>query len=441
VQGHLLATLLVYLTAGHANAEQVSSLDTQPGPSNVRVIKADNSYQLLVDGKPFYVKGAGLEFGNQEALARNGGNSFRTWRTDNGRETGQAVLDRAQANGLYVTMGLRVASERGGFDYDDPVQVARQLERIKAEILLYKDHPALLMWAIGNELNLGAVNPKVWDAVNQISEMIHQLDPNHPTMTNLAGLNPELAAQLKSRASSLNLIGIQLYGDIARHPEILRQSDWTGPYIVTEWGPTGHWEVARTDWGAPIEDDSSQKAVLLNQRYRQYILNDQRQCLGSYVFLWGQKQERTPTWYSLFLESGESTAAVDSMHQLWTGTWPANQSPAISELQIDSRQANSNVKLDAGKIYNARIHAVDVDQDPLTFRWLVMQESSAKSVGGDYEDAPAIITSEITDLGNGSIQFKAPTIVGNFRLFVYVYDGKGHAGHANIPFQVSGLKH
>ncbi len=441
MQGFILATLLVYLTAGHVHAEQDRLLGAQPGPSNVRVLKAGNSYQLLVDGKPFYVKGAGLEFGNQEALARQGGNSFRTWRTDNGLETGQAVLDRAQANGLYVTMGLHVAGERGGFDYDDPLQVALQLERIKTEILLYKDHPALLMWAIGNELNLGADNPKVWDAVNQISEMIHQLDPNHPTMTNLAGFNPELAAQLKSRAGSLDLIGIQLYGDIARLPEILRQSNWTGPYLVTEWGPTGHWEIAVTDWGAPIEDNSSQKAYLLGERYRNYILNDQRQCLGSYVFLWGQKQERTPTWYSLFLESGESTASVDTMHQLWTGTRPANQSPAISELQIDSRQANSNVKLDAGKIYNARIHALDADQDSLTFRWLVMQESSAKSVGGDYEDAPAIITSEITDLGNGHIQFKAPTIVGNFRLFVYVYDGKGHAGHANIPFQVSGLKY
>ena len=29
----------------------------------------------------------------------------------------------------------------------------------------------MLIWAIGNELNLRATNPKVWDAVNDISKM------------------------------------------------------------------------------------------------------------------------------------------------------------------------------------------------------------------------------------------------------------------------------
>ena len=42
-------------------------------------------YQLFVDGEPFYINGAGLEFGDVEALAEHGANSFRTWRTDNGR--------------------------------------------------------------------------------------------------------------------------------------------------------------------------------------------------------------------------------------------------------------------------------------------------------------------------------------------------------------------
>jgi hypothetical protein len=432
----LISILLACLGAGHASAEPNGPLPAQQGPAQVRVLKAGDSYQLLVDGKPFYVKGAGLEFGSQEALARHGGNSFRTWRTDNGRETGQAVLDRAQANGLYVTMGLRVASERGGFDYDDPKQVAEQLERIKAEVLLYKDHPALLMWAIGNELNLGADNPKVWDAVNQISEMIHQIDPNHPTMTNLAGLNPELAAQLKSRAGSLDLIGIQLYGDIARLPEILCQSNWTGPYLVTEWGPTGHWEVAVTDWGAPIENDSTEKADAIRRRYHGMCAEDGGQCLGSYIFLWGQKQERTPTWYGLFLDTGEETAAVDSMHYLWKGTWPENRSPEIRTLTFDERTEVQNIRLQPDHAYSAELSAGDPDGDALSYRWKIMQESGARSIGGDREDVPAELDMRIESQAEGRIRLKAPSKPGNYRLFVYVYDGRGHAAHANMPFQV-----
>ena len=133
-----------------------------------------------------------------EALAAHGANSFRTWRTDNGQQSGQEVLDAAHAHGLMVTMGLEIARERAGegrgvfgFDYDDPEAVTAQLERVRAEVMAYKDHPALLMWGIGNELNLGAENPAVWDAVNGISEMIHEVDGNHPTTTMLAGIGPE----------------------------------------------------------------------------------------------------------------------------------------------------------------------------------------------------------------------------------------------------------
>ena len=76
-----------------------------------------------------------------------------------------------------VCMGLDVARERHGFDYSDKQAVAQQLAAIEQDILALKDHPALLMWGIGNELNLRHSNPKVWNAVDDISKMIHRLDP------------------------------------------------------------------------------------------------------------------------------------------------------------------------------------------------------------------------------------------------------------------------
>jgi len=36
-------------------------------------------HRLYLNNNEFYVNGAGLEFGNIEALAEYGGNSFRTW--------------------------------------------------------------------------------------------------------------------------------------------------------------------------------------------------------------------------------------------------------------------------------------------------------------------------------------------------------------------------
>lgn len=418
-------------------ATQMALAGAQAAPADVRVVYVDGRYQLRVNDQPFRVQGAGVEAGSLEQLAAHGGNALRTWRTENGVESGAALLDRAQAHGLMVAMGIEIGRERRGFDYDDPSAVARQFARVRAEVLRYKDHPALLMWVVGNELNLKSRNPKVWNAVDKIARWIHEVDPHHPVMTTVAGFDTELGDLLRARAPALDLIGIQLYGDIENLPEKLRAAAWTGPYIVTEWGPTGHWEVPTTAWGAPIEDDSTRKAQLLVDRYQRFIAADQRQCLGSFVFLWGQKQERTPTWYGLFLRSGEATAGVDAMHFLWTGAWPGNQSPTITPIRIDGRGADSSVQLVPGQSQVAMVAAADPDGDALRYQWSILHESAAITIGGDDEEVPDAVSASIIELADGSIRFEAPTKSGAYRLLVSVHDGHGHAAYANFPFAVA----
>jgi len=406
------------------------------GPVKVQILQTNGGYELYVDARPFYIKGAGLEIGDQEKLAEHGGNSIRTWRTENGRMSGQQILDRALTNGLYVAMGLEVGRERQGFDYDDPTAVARQLEELKQEVMRYKDHPALIIWVIGNELNLNAKNPKVWDAVNDISKMIHQIDPNHLTTTPLAGFNQEVVQQVEARAPDLDLLSFQMYGDIVNLPRYLRESDWNGPYMVTEWGATGHWEVGKTGWGAPIENDSTKKANLYKERFEKVIAADRKRCVGSYVFLWGHKQERTPTWYGMFLESGEETAAVDVMQYVWTGAWPAIRSPQLQGAWLDGKTAYQNIHLKPGQSYAARVQATDDNPKALTFVWDVMAESTDLQTGGDFESKPQSLPDLIQAASDNAITLKAPAKPGAYRLFAYVYDGKGHAAHVNIPFYV-----
>ncbi|MDB6068004.1 MAG: beta-galactosidase [Pedosphaera sp.] len=411
---------------------QTASDGAAASPVKVELHKVGDGYQLSVDHKPFYIKGAGLEFGNQEKLAEHGGNSFRTWRTDNG----QRVLDRALKNHLYVTLGLDVARERHHFDYNDKEAVAKQLETIKAQVLKFKDHPALIIWDIGNELNLEGSNPKVWDAVNDISKMIHQVDTNHLTTTSLAGIGKDLVAQIKTRAPDLDLLSVQMYADIVNLPRYLRETGWDGPYIITEWGATGHWEVAKTGWGAPIENNSTVKADAYQKRYETVIATDRKQCLGSYVFLWGQKQERTPTWYGMFLASGEETATIDALHYLWNGNWPANRSPRLEGAWLDGKTQGQSIHVKAGQSYTAKVAANDPDMDTLTYMWELMEESTDLKNGGDFEARPKSLAGLIQDPKLAEIQMEAPSKPGAYRLFVYAFDGKGHAAHANIPFYV-----
>jgi hypothetical protein len=404
------------------------------GPVKVEMMQTNGSYQLYVDHKPFYIKGAGLETGSQEELAAHGGNSFRTWGTDDRRTA--KLLDRALTNGLHVTLGLGLGLERQGFDYNDQAAVTRQCERVKQEVLKYKNHPALIIWAIGNELNLNAKNPKVWDAVNEISRMIHQVDPNHLTTTPLAGFERNVVQQVKERAPDLDLISFQMYGDIVNLPRYLRETGWSGPYLITEWGATGHWEVKKTGWGAPIEENSTAKANAYKRRFETVIGADRKQCVGSYVFLWGHKQERTPTWYGMFLESGEATPAVDVMQYLWTGTWPAIRSPQLDGAWLDGKTAYQNIHLNSGQSYPAKVQAVDYNGNALTFVWSVMKESTDLKTGGDAESKPESLSDLVQAAQGGQITLKAPIKPGAYRLFAYVYAGNGHAAHVNIPFYV-----
>lgn len=405
-------------------------------PVKVTLTNTKGKYQLFVNGEPFYIKGAGLEFGNIAAVAKHNGNSFRTWRTDNGKQTGKEVLDEAYKNGLMVTMGIEVARERHGFDYNDTVAVKKQLERIKKEVMALKDHPALLIWGIGNELNLRYTNPKVWDAVNDISKMIHEVDPNHLTTTMLAGISQNEIALIKERCSDIDILSVQMYGDLPNLPKLIREYGWEGPYIVTEWGATGHWEVPKTSWEAPIEENSTLKAANYLKRYKGGIEADSLQCIGSYVFLWGNKQERTPTWYGVYLEDGKETESVDVMHFVWNGKWPKNRTPQIVSYTINGKTAYENIMMDTGKPYTASLKISDFENDPINYTWEILPESVELSDGGDHEVRPKTVEFETVSQNNGQLTFKAPA-VGNYRLFVYADDGHGHAATANIPFKVN----
>ncbi|WP_339895859.1 glycoside hydrolase family 2 TIM barrel-domain containing protein [uncultured Algibacter sp.] len=404
--------------------------------AKVTINNTEGKYQLLVNNKPFYIKGAGLEFGNIPALAKHNGNSFRTWRTENGEQSGKEVLDEAQKYGLMVTMGIEVARERHGFDYNDDVAVKEQKERIRKEVLEFKDHPALLIWAIGNELNLRSTNPKVWDAVNDISKMIHEIDPNHPTTTTLAGGSQKVVNYIKERCPDVDILSIQLYGGIVELPKYLKLFDWTGPYMVTEWGATGHWEVPKTSWDVPIEENSTVKAANYLKRYKIAIESDTTQCLGSYVFLWGQKQERTPTWYGVFLEDGKETESVDVMHYIWNGEWPENRTPQIESFTINNKTAYDDVIVDSGKELVASIKIKDFEKDTMSYSWEVLHESTDLKDGGDKEERPNTVKIEIINNSKGNLQFKSPK-KGLYRLFVYADDGYDHAATANIPFRVN----
>ena len=134
-----------------------------------------------------------------DLLVAFGGNSIRIWGIDNAK----IIIDEAQKIGLTVMLGMWLQYERHGFDYNNKAKVAKKLAHFKSIIDQYKDHPALLMWGIGNEVDLLYSNTKVWDAVEEIAQYAHKVDPNHPTSTVTAGLDSLEVALIKEKVPKI----------------------------------------------------------------------------------------------------------------------------------------------------------------------------------------------------------------------------------------------
>ena len=148
---------------------------------NVRLIAKDGGFQLIRNGQPYFIKGVGGD-GSRKLLVHSGGNSFRTWGADNL----QQVLDEAQQLGLSVTVGFWLGHERHGFNYNDADQVAAQAEQVEKTVEKFKHHPAVLVWALGNEMEGSGDNAAIWLAVNHLAGIVKRSDANHPTMTVIA---------------------------------------------------------------------------------------------------------------------------------------------------------------------------------------------------------------------------------------------------------------
>lgn len=396
----------------------------------VRITEADGKFGLTVAGKPFFIRGA---VANEyfERIPLYGGNSVRTGTRD---------LDKMNALGLKVLVNLPAGAERNGFNYDDTAAVRLQKERILSIVMKAKEHPAILMWAIGNELDFIPptlpYNLRLWDAINDIARSIKQIDPDHPVMTVIGTSMIEKIAEIVKRCPDLDLLGINTYGDMYRIPDYLDKYGWKKPYIITEWGPDGYWETPKTEWKAPYEQTGLEKKQCYDMKYRKAVAGEAGRCLGEFVFYWsGSKQETTHTWFCMFDRKGNESPAVDVMYSHWLGKEPLNRAPVLDSMTITGFRGIRSIYLKPGMNYKAEAFATDSDRDDLTFSWEIRPEADYASYAGQGEKEPQPLEG-LESLKKRDITFLAPASVGAYRIFVYVYDGKGKFSTANLPFFV-----
>lgn len=401
-------------------------------PISVTNIVKSHEYEvgLTVDGEPYFVKGVN-GIGELELIAEAGGNSVRTYSPE--ALEGGLLLDQAEALGIKVIIGLWMNHESSKFTYaNNKDAVEAQYQRIIQEVEKYKSHPAVLGWAVGNEVdNSTSANMKaIYDAMNDIAAYIKVADPYHPTVAVLAGSSPMKIGQIRRFAQHIDIIGINTYSAIKNVTSNIL--GWKGPYMITEYALNQPMETKlKTAWGAIIEPNSIEKANLYYQRYQEYIYGKRNEgVVGSYVFKDTGSFRITHTWYGIIL-NGKKTAAYEGV---LAGFKEMDRRDVlqISDVSINGQSQLESVVLDNG-VHDIKVTGKFIPSDA-TYTYEVRRD-----VGLSVNTVPTPIQAFSFEQKstNDNVSMTVPKLPGNYRLFVYVEDSE-YISSFSFPFQVDG---
>ncbi len=398
--------------------------------SVVRIEGKEGSWRLTRDGKEYFIRGGGGG-GSKALLKEIGGNSFRTW----GADRAKAELDEAKKFGHTVMLGFWLGHHQHGFSYLN-TQALEETERsILRTVREIKDHPALLCYALGNEMELGEPNPKeMWEFINRVAKKVKEIDPDHPVGTVVADVWKDKADAIIEHAPELQYLGINSYGGAMTVGRRWRELGGKIPYILTEYGPMGAPDCGKAPNGLPLEWTSTRKADWYRDIYEKTILADKgRYCLGGYVFTWGHKNEVSPTWFGTMLPDGTKLEVVATLAKFW-GHPVKNRCPKIGEVKV-SKDAPAE-----GEVVEAKVDAKDPEGDRLTWQWTLVDEATYYGEAGLGLAMPqgwdeAIVAGQ----GTNKVKVKLPG-GGRYRLYAYCFDGEGNAAYANWPMLGKGPK-
>ncbi|MFE2375547.1 discoidin domain-containing protein [Streptomyces sp. NPDC059398] len=408
--------------------------------SVVKVTGSQGDWALTVDGAPYTVKG--LTWGpsvddaakDMPDVASMGVNTIRTWGTD---ATSKPLFDAAAANGVKVIAGFWLQpgggpGSGGCVNYlTDTTYKNDMLAEFPKWVDTYKDNPGVLMWNVGNESTLGLQNCYSGDEleaqrnaytsfVNDIAKKIHQVDPNHPVTSTDAwtGAWP----YYKRNAPDLDLYAVNAYNAVCNVKSDWEQGGYDKPYIVTETGPAGEWEVPDDANGVPDEPTDVQKADGYTKAWG-CVTAHKGVALGATMFHYGTEDDFGGVWFNL-LPGGQKRLSYYAVKKAYGGdTSGDNTPPVISDMTVD----NATTGVPAGGRVRVGARIADPDGDRTTTQLYF---------SSNYIDQnKALMAADTTDNGDGTFSAKVPDKVGVYKVYV-----KSTDGHGNVGIETKSLK-
>ncbi len=400
-------------------------------PTSVTSIVMDKtnlSHYLTVDGEPYYVNGI-CGINELELMAEAGVNTVRTYSTVIG--TSEALFDRAYELGIKVIPGLWLLHETTEAIYEyNPEKVEKQKEEMIETIKAFKDHPAVLAWAIGNEVENSNISDYkyIYQAINDVAKAAHEIDPYHPTVAILAGSSTTKINYLKAYCPHIDIYSYNVYKGIDKTPDIT--SVYPGPYMITEYATNAPDQVSKTTWGAPFEYNNYEKGLIYLDRYLNIIkANEDKNCLGSFAFKDTGSFRITHSWYGLIYE-GRKTMSYYLLSSGWKNE-QATLMPYLKEIYVNGNQPEKSIYVKPNTLSTVTLDWEYLKDEEITYVLELRREVP-------YEERviPSVLNVKFT-LVDGKFMFTTPIEEGPYRIYVYGYIDNDYVTLINCPIMVS----
>ncbi len=413
-----------------------------------RISGAHGAFQLVVDGKPFYIRGVSYNPGHDwrdaetplsrrelsadmAAIKAMGANTIRrygeTWSDRN-------IFNVADENGLKVLSGFYFEPD---IEYGRDTAAEANYERaVLEQVRAYRHHHALLGWCLGNEVwgllkhhfaqpHLTEVRHGYVRLVERLAREIREIDPDHPILVANEGTSelPGAFADFARGAPDLDAIGVNCFyeSDIAAVAPAARRFDPTRPYLISEYGPDGYWDETRNahdDAGGLLEATAAEKAEQYARRWREHVLPNAGNNIGGIAYCWRDRYEGTPTWFGITDLDGRRKPAYDAIAASWRNASPAIDGGArILNVTYPAEPAVPNASIE--------LHAEVRTPADARFAWSICGADFASISGSVHVDATG---------RNATVRL--PSTPGWYRVQVKVITPEG-LDEADVPILVA----
>jgi beta-galactosidase len=307
---------LYHLVVELANKSS-QQVDRVTVPFGIRQVRFDPDNGLFLNGKHVAVHGVGYhqdregngwasepeDVAADEAMTREMGvTGIRLTHYQHG----QPIHDLADHDGLVLWDEIPLVSQWTLGENLQPTDALRENARqqLREQIAQNYNHPAVITWSIGNEIDFGnsmpgfvgskrGAGPNPLPLLKELNELAHELDPDRPTTLatccEARGSGPNTTVPITAAVTDLS--GANRYfgwyydkpSDLGPHLDALHHTRPAQPMAVTEYGAGGAISLHSDNALGGAESRNRPQA----EEYESYIHEQNWSTLRSKPYLWG----------------------------------------------------------------------------------------------------------------------------------------------------------